>query len=62
MTRSKEMRRIEAALMHRDEPELRWALAECQLRKGFRKRHSDRWYQIEKAILAALGELKGKSN
>jgi hypothetical protein len=56
------MRRIEAALTHRDASELRWALGECELRKRFRKRHSDRWYQIEKAIRAALAEIKDQSN
>jgi hypothetical protein len=59
MTRSKEMRRIETALSTKDASELRWALAECELRKRFMKKHSDRWYQIEKAIrraLAATGE------
>jgi hypothetical protein len=50
VTRSKEMRRIKAALTHRNESELRWALGEIELRKKFRKRHSDRWFQIEKAV------------
>jgi hypothetical protein len=61
MTRSKEMQRIEAALANKDESELRWALGECELRNRFRKRHSERWYQIEKAIRAALAEIKNKS-
>src|SRR5262245_36813572 len=47
MTRSKEMRRINAALAHRNEAELRWALAQCELRKRFETRHNDRWYQLE---------------
>lgn len=62
MTRSKELRRIEAALSTKDESELRWALAECELRKRFRKRHSDRWYQIEKAIRRALAETGEQSD
>ncbi len=57
VTRSKELRRIENAIAHRNEPELRWALAECELRKKFRKRHSDLWYQIEKRVRAALTEI-----
>jgi hypothetical protein len=59
MTRSKEMRRIEVALTNKDESELRWALAPCELRKRFMKRHSDGRYQIEKArrkVLAEIGE------
>ena len=59
MTRSKELRRIEAAIRDKNEAELRWALAECELRKKFRKRHSDRWYQIERAIRAGLAEIEG---
>jgi hypothetical protein len=62
VTRSKEIRRIEDALAQRDESELRWALAQCELRRKFMKRHSDRWYRIEKAIRAALAEIQGGSN
>ena len=58
MTHSKEWRRIEAALANQSEAELRWALAECELRKKYRKGHSDRWYQIKKRILKALADLK----
>jgi hypothetical protein len=36
VTRSKELRRIERAIVDRNESELRWALAECELRKKFR--------------------------
>jgi hypothetical protein len=62
VTRSKELRRIQDAIAHRNEAELRWALAECELRKKFRRRHGDRWYQIEQSIRDALAELEGKSN
>jgi hypothetical protein len=61
MTRSKELRRIEAAIAHKNESELRWALAECELRKKFLKRHSDSWYRIEKAIRGALAEIEKPS-
>lgn len=60
MTRSKELKRIQDALTHRNEAELKWALAVCELRKKFMTRHSDRWYQIEKRIRAALAELRAK--
>ena len=61
MTRFKELRRIEAALSNKDESELRWALAQCELRKRFMKRHSDRLYQLEKAIRRALAEIGERS-
>jgi len=59
-TRSKELRRIENAIAHRDEAELRWALAECELRKKFRKEHSHLWHRIEKRVRAALTEIRGE--
>jgi len=62
VTRSKEMRRIEDAIAHRNEAELKWALAECEIRKRFRRRHSDRWYQIEKQIRTLLAEISKTSN
>jgi len=61
VTRSKELRRIERAITDRDVPELRWALAECELRQRHSKEHSDRWYQIEKRIRAALEQVEGGS-
>jgi hypothetical protein len=57
MTRSKEQRRIEQAIAHRNEGELKWALAQCELRKRFMTRHSDRWYRLEKQIRALLAEI-----
>jgi hypothetical protein len=62
MTRSKELRRINAAVAQRNEPELKWALAACEVRKRFRTRHSDRWYRLEKQIRALLNELGEKSD
>ncbi len=61
MTRSKELRRIEAAIAHKNEAELRWALGQCELRKQWQGR-SDRWYRIEKQIRAALDDIQGESN
>jgi hypothetical protein len=62
VTRSKELRRIEAAIVHKNEAELRWALAQCELRKQLRdkgvfKGHSPLSYRIEKAVRAALDEI-----
>jgi hypothetical protein len=61
MTRSKELKRTQDAIAHRNEADLKWALAECELRKGFTRRHSDRWYQLEKRIRAALAEVAKKT-
>jgi hypothetical protein len=61
MTRSKELRRIEIAIERRNESELRWALAECELRKKWIKGHSQLWYRLEREIRAALAEVVGKS-
>lgn len=57
MSRSKEIRRIESAIAQKNRGELRWALGQCELRKGLAKRHSDYWYQIEKRIKAVLSEI-----
>jgi len=59
MTRSKELRRIEAAIEHRNERELRWALQHCEIRKRYANTHSDFWYRIEKRIRAVLAEIRG---
>ena len=61
MTRSKELRRIEAATEHRNKPELEWALRQCEIRKKYMKGHSSYWYRIETRIRAALDEIQGKS-
>jgi cell division protein FtsB len=62
VTRSKEMRRINEAITHRNESELKWALAQCELRKRFQTRHIGRWHQLEKQIRALLAELEEKSD
>lgn len=54
MTRSKDLRRIEAAIANQNEAELKWALAECELRRRFARTHSDFWYRIEERVKAAL--------
>jgi hypothetical protein len=61
VTRSKELRRIERAIADRNVSELRWALAECELRRRHSKRHSGLWHQIEKRIRAALTEAEEES-
>jgi hypothetical protein len=60
MTRSKELRRIEHALEHRLESELRWALSACEVRKTWMKGHSAHWYRLEKQIREALAEIEDR--
>lgn len=61
MTRSKELRRIEAAIAQRNESELLWALRHSEARKRYAGTHSSLWYRIEKQIRAALAEIRGDS-
>ena len=62
MTRFKELRRIQAAIEHRNQAELQWALARIELRKRFLKRDSHRLYQLEKTVQRALDEIEGESD
>jgi hypothetical protein len=57
MTRSKELRRIEAAIEHRNKSELLWALQQCEIRKRYAKTPSSLWARIEKRVRAALDEV-----
>lgn len=65
MSRSKEFRRIEEALRHRNKAELQWALAAWELRKRAVKMSGGKWsgrfYQIEKEIRRALEEVEDAS-
>jgi hypothetical protein len=62
MTRSKELRRIEEAIAHRNQSELRWALEDCELRKKHSRSHSDRLYRLERRIRAALADIENESS
>ncbi len=62
MTRSKELRRVNAAIEHRNQDELRWALAQCELRKQWQGGHSHFWYRIEKQIRKLLAEIANQSS
>jgi hypothetical protein len=57
VTRSKELRRIERAIENRDEQELKWALADCEVRKSYGAQGS-RLYRLEKRIRAALDDAR----
>ena len=56
MTRFKELARIQAAIRHRNESELRWAVEYCQmgLRIATRKDHAKYWRGIERDVTGAL--------
>jgi hypothetical protein len=58
MTRFKELRRIENAIEHRDQADLRWALDYCQLRRRMTrtKQGASRWKHIEKRVRNALSQ------
>ena len=60
MTRSKELSRIERAIEHRDEAELRWAAEYCRLRlhhiRVLDRGSESRWRKLEQRIREALGE------
>jgi hypothetical protein len=42
--------------------ELRWALADCELRKKHSRSHGDRLYRLEKRIRDALDEIESQPN
>ena len=56
MTRFKELARIQAAVKHRNESELRWAVEYCQmrLRIATRKDHDKYWRGIQREVMDAL--------
>ena len=60
VTRSKDLRRIEQAIEHRDKTELRWAAEYCRLRlqhiRVLDRGSESRWRTLEKRIREALGE------
>jgi len=61
MTRTNDVRRIEAAIEHRNQSELEWALDQCELQKRYAGAHSGLWYRIEKRVRATLDEIQRKS-
>ena len=58
MTRFKERRRIERAIEHRDQVDLRWASEYCRMRLQLArtKQEISHWRQLEKRVLAVLDE------
>jgi len=55
MTRFKELRRIQAAIEHRNQADLRWALAYCamRIRLATRRDHAKHWSKIQRRVQAA---------
>ena len=60
MTRFKELKRIEAALEHKDRAALQWALGYCTMRIKIatRKEHVKEWREIDSKVKAALAALE----
>lgn len=58
MTRVNEVRRIEAAIEHRNQSELEWALQQCEVQKRYAGAHSGLWYRLEKRVRAMLDEIQ----
>jgi hypothetical protein len=58
MTRFKELRRIERAIEHRDEVDLRWAAEYCRMRLQLArtKQGMSQWRRLERRVLASLDE------
>jgi hypothetical protein len=59
MTRFNELKRIEAALEHKDQAALQWALGYCTMRIKIatRKEHVKHWRKLENKVRAALAAL-----
>jgi hypothetical protein len=66
VTRFKKLRRIEAAIEHRNEKELRWALDYCVIRISLAgqiatmKRQQSYWRGIERKVRKALLEVEAR--
>jgi len=62
MTRFKELQRIEDAIKHKNEVELRWSLNYCKMRLGvaFRKDHQKHWRNLERKVQGALSQAQDK--
>ena len=54
----KELRRIERAIEHRDQADLRWAAEYCRARISYTrtKQGEDYWRRIEKRVRAAFSQ------
>jgi hypothetical protein len=59
VTRFKELRRIELAIEHKNEPELQWALWYCRMRVqiAIRKDHEKHWKGLENKVRKTMADL-----
>jgi len=59
MTRFKELARIQAAIKHKNQPELEWALWYCRMRVRIaaRKDHLKHWRALERDVTKVMREL-----
>ena len=59
MARFKELKRIEAAIKHKDQVELQWAIGYCKMRLTITGNgdHEKYWRQMERRVTQALDEL-----
>jgi len=59
MTRFEELRRIQRAIEHKDQSDLRWALEYCEMRLSIAttKHTTSHWRKIARQVRATLNEL-----
>ncbi len=64
MTRFKELKRIEAAIKHKDQIALQWAISYCKMRLSIagKKDHEKYWRQMERKVTQALDEVLADSH
>jgi hypothetical protein len=64
MSRFKELARIQAAIKHKDESELRWADWYCRMRQqvATRKHHTQYWREMQSKVAAVLREIEPSSD
>ena len=63
MTRFKELKRIEAAIKHKDQLELQWAISYCKMRLTITGKadHEKYWHQMERKVTQVLDEVLSDS-
>lgn len=60
MTRYKELRRLERAIEHKNEEELKWASWWCEMRLSMAtmKHHQNHWRKLKERVDTAIAELE----
>ena len=64
MTRFKELARIQSAIKHKNESELRWAVWYCGMRvqTAARKHHTQYWGEMQRKVANVIHELRPSSD